>query len=199
MRAGWLYFLATAAALVSSPLRGAECRSLYGIHDADPDPSEYLNHIKAVTGCGWVTATVAVGHNAADTSGANFSSLASQGHTIICRINNGYFPNGTIPLAKDYDSFALRCSNFVANSTGCNIWVIGNECNLSAEWPFNGTNFAYVSPQNYAACYRKVYNAMKAARPNDKVLPQPPAPFAGPYGAGTLNGSPADGNPLNWV
>jgi len=177
----------------------AECRSLYGIHDSDPDPTEYLNHIKAGAGCGWVTATVAVGHNPADSSGANFSALAGQGHTIICRINNGYFPNGTIPLPADYDNFGLRCSNFVANSTGCNIWLIGNECNLSGEWPFNGTKFAYVSPQDYANCFRKVYTAIKAIRPNDKILTQPPAPFAGPYGASTLNGFPADGNPLNWV
>src|SRR2546425_9915188 len=43
---GW-FLLACVAA---HPGRAAECRSLYGIHDAEPDPSEYLNHIKAVTG-----------------------------------------------------------------------------------------------------------------------------------------------------
>jgi hypothetical protein len=186
-------------ALLATQVRAAECPSLYGIHDADPDPSTYLNHIKPAAGCGWVTATVAVGHNPADTSGANFSTLASQGHTVICRINNGYFPNGTIPLAVDYDNFARRCSNFVLATTGCNIWLIGNECNLSGEWPFTGTRFTYVSPQDYATCFRKVYNAIKSVRPNDKVLTQPAAPFAGPYGAGTLNGFPSDPNPLSWT
>ncbi len=201
MSVPWIYRLLLLGFAVPSAVSASapECRSLYGIHDADPDPSEYLNHIKAVTGCGWVTATVAVGHNPADTSGTNFSYLANQGHTIICRINNGYFPNGTIPLVADYDNFALRCSNFVANSSGCNMWIIGNECNLSGEWPFNGSKFAYVSPQDYANCFRKVYNAIKAVRPNDKVLTQPPAPFAGPYGTNALNGFPADGVPLNWV
>src|ERR1051326_5558613 len=132
----WLTAILLANAVAGS-LRAAECRGLYGIHDADTDPSVYLNHIKPVAGCGWVTATVAVGHNPADLSGSNFSSLAGQGHTIICRINNGYFPSGTIPLVSDYDNFALRCSNFVVHISGCNTWIIGNECNLSGEWPFN--------------------------------------------------------------
>jgi hypothetical protein len=180
-------------------LRAAETRSIYGIHDATPDPSEYLNRVKTVGSGGWVTATVAIGHNAADTTSQSFSSLTNAGHTVICRLNNGYFPDGTIPLPAEYDNFARRCSNFVMNSSGCNIWVIGNETNLKGEWPFSGTNFAYISPQQYALCFRKVYNAIKAVRPNDRVLPSPPSPFAGPYGAGTQNGYPADGVPINWV
>ncbi|HEY2952882.1 MAG TPA: Ig-like domain-containing protein [Verrucomicrobiae bacterium] len=191
--------LAAYARAHAATLQAAECRSLYGIHDHNPDPTEYLNHIKPVAGCGWVTATVAVGHNSADTGGANFSALANQGHTVICRINNGYFPSGSIPLAADYDNFARRCSNFVLNSTGCSLWVIGNESNIAGEWAFDGTCYAYVSPQNYAACFRKVYNAIKAVRPNDQVIPQALAPFSGPFGSGTLNGAPHDANPLNWV
>ena len=188
-----------AVTLIGVKTNSAEPQSLYGIHDADPDPAEYMNHIKAGVGAGWITATVAVGHNTNDVSGADFSFLASQGHTVICRINNGYFPNGTIPLTNDYDNFAIRCSNFVAHSAGCQMWLIGNECNLSGEWPFNGTKFVYVSPQDYARCFRKVYNAIKAARPGHQVLSQPPAPFAGPFGTSTINGYPADANPLNWV
>lgn len=51
------------------------------------------------------------------------------------------------------------------------IWVIGNELNIAGEWPYNPatTRLDYVSPSNYAACFRKVYNAIKAVRPNDKV------------------------------
>ncbi|MDB6029928.1 MAG: Amylopullulanase [Verrucomicrobiales bacterium] len=185
--------------LLARALPAVEVPGLYGIHDHDPDPSEYLNHIKPVSGGGWITATVAVGHSATNTAGVNFSTFANAGHTVICRINNGYFPDGTIPVPAEYDNFARRCSNFVANSTGCNIWVIGNELNINAEWPYNGTKFAYVSPQDYASCFRKAYNAIKAIRPNDKVMPAALAPWAGPYGAGTLNGQPADGLSLSWV
>lgn len=179
---------------------------LYGIHDHEPDPSEFLNRIKSGTGGtgGWVTATVAVGVNTNDFSGANFTALANAGHTVICRINYGYFPDGTIPVASKYDDFAVRIKNFVANSTGCTIWLIGNESNLNAEWPLDSSNnrFNYLSPASYASCFRKAYNAIKSVRPNDKVMPQALAPWGGPYGpTANLNGSgyPADGVPLNWV
>ena len=191
---------------LAAPARAAESPYLYGIHDADPAPTEFLNHVKAGTGGtgGWVTATVAVGANTNDFSGSDFTALANAGHTVICRINYGYFPDGSIPVVAKYDAFATRCKNFVANTTGCNIWLIGNESNLNAEWAFDSTNnrFNYVSPQDYAACFRKVYNALKSVRPNDKVMPQALAPWGGPYGGtSNLNGSgyPADGMPLNWV
>lgn len=57
----------------------------------------------------------------------------------------------------------------------------------------------YVSPQDYANCFRLAYNAIKQVRPAAKVLPQALAPFAGPYNAGSTNGYPHDANPLNWV
>src|SRR5688572_15754390 len=173
------YFLCVLALLglcCPHPVGGTESPFLYGIHDHDPDPSEFLNHITSVTGGtgGWVTATVAVGANPNDTWGVDFSALANAGHTIICRINYGYFPDGTIPVAAKYDDFAARCKNFIANSSGCAIWLIGNESNLNVEWPFDSSNnrFNYLSPASYADCYRRVYNAIKSIRPNDKVLPQ---------------------------
>jgi len=186
--------------------RAAESPFLYGIHDHEPDPSEFLNHIKAGTGGtgGWVTATVAVGADPNDLSGTDFSALANAGHTVICRINYGYFPDGTIPVVAEYDAFAVRCKNFVANSTGCSMWLIGNESNLNVEWPLDPGNnrFNYLSPVSYALCFRKCYNSIKSIRPNDKVMPQALAPWGGPYGGtANLNGSgyPADGMPLNWV
>jgi hypothetical protein len=182
----------------------AESPYLYGIHDHSPDPTEYLNHIKNATGAGgWITATVALGADTNNFASDNFSTLANAGHTIICRLNYGYFPDGTIPVPSKYDAFATRCKNYVANSAGCNIWLIGNELNLNAEWPFDGARFTYVSPQDYANCFRKAYNAIKSVRPNDKVIPQASAPWGGPYGAGTQNvggmNYPSDGQPLSWV
>src|SRR5207247_2814481 len=105
------------------------------------------------------------------------------GHTVICRINHGYFPNGTIPLTNKYDDFAIRCASFVSNSPGCSIWTIGNELNISGEWPFDtNRNVApYVAPSNYAPCFRKVYNAIKSVHPNDKVLPEAPDCFSGQF------------------
>lgn len=203
LQPGWLSLGFFVAGLVAA---SGESPFLYGIHDHEPNPSEYLNHISAGTGSGaWVTATAAVGANTNDTSGVDFTFLENAGHTVICRINHGYFPNGTIPLPAKYDDFAARCASFVAQSPGCHIWVIGNELNIAGEWPYNPATarLDYVSPSNYAACFRKVYNAIKAVRPNDKVLPQAPAPFSGPYGQQSLplagTNYLADANPLNWV
>jgi len=177
----------------------AECPTLYGIHDHDPHPGEYLSHLGGAGGRGWVTATVAVGHDPSDMGTQDFSTLANAGHTVICRLNNGYYPNGTIPVAAEYDNFARRCSNFVMRSAGCHIWVIGNELNISGEWPVEGGRHAFVSPEQYADCFRRVYQAIKAVRPDDKVLPAALAPFAGPFGAGMLGNVPRDANPINWV
>src|SRR5260221_14652608 len=80
---------------------------------------------------------------------------------------------------------------------------MGNELNLSAEWPFDGARFNYVAAQNYADCFRKAYRASKSIRPNDKVIPQATAPWGGPSGSGSQNVSgvnyPSDGQPLTWV
>ncbi|HNT35642.1 MAG TPA: hypothetical protein PKH07_11655, partial [bacterium] len=186
--------------LLSSGAFAAEVSSIYGIHDASPRPTEYLNRIKAAVGGGWVTATEEIGHDPSNTNGGDFSWFANEGHSVICRLNNGYSNVGTIPLSSQYDNFATRCANYVQNSSGCEIWLIGNETNLAYEWPPNAGHRSYVSPQDYAQCFRKCYNAIKAVRPNHKVICQALAPFAGPFGSGTLwDGTTHDGNPLNWV
>ena len=179
--------------------RAAESPYLYGIHDHDPAPTEYLNRITSAGRTGWITATVAVGHNPADTGGVNFTSFSGAGHTVVCRINNGYCGDGTIPAADQYANFAQRCANFVQNSPGCEIWVIGNETNLASEWPPVNGRLKYVSPQDYANCFRQCYNAIKAVRPTHKVVSQALAPWGGPYGTGNACGYPHDAMPLNWV
>jgi len=173
----------------------------------DPNPSEYLGHISSGAGPGWVTATVKIGTDTNQTSGVDFTFLSDQGHTVICRINNAYFPDGTIPPPEKYDDFAACCASFVAKSSGCHIWTIGNELNRAGEWPMNFTinHAAYVSPASYATCFRKVYNAIKAVQPEARVLPQAPACFAGPYVANSQNltwwgtNYTHDANPLTWV
>jgi len=188
--------------LVAMPVQpGAaqECAYLYGIHDHDPRPDEYLGHMTGSVGCGWVTATVAIGHNPADYGGVDFSWFVANGHTVVCRLNNGYCTDGTIPLPEYYADFAQRCANFVQNSPGCDMWVIGNETNLAVEWPPRAGHKEYLSPASYADCFRQCYNAIKAVRPDHKVISQALAPWAGPYGSGTACGYTHDGVPLNWV
>lgn len=186
--------------VLAGRLTAAENQYLYGIHDHDPRPDEYIQRIRNVIPGGWVTATVAIGHDPTDQSGVDFTWFAKQNVTVICRLNNGYFPNGTIPLPENYLDFATRCANFARNSPGCNMWIIGNELNIAGEWPARGTNCGYVSPADYAACYKLCYKAIKAVSPNHKILTQPCAPFSGPFGNGSLGGGYTnDANPLSWV
>lgn len=173
---------------------------IYGIHDHDPAPWDYLNRLTSAGVRGWVSATVEIGNNPGDHNGGDFRSFSNAGHTVIVRLNNGYFPNGTIPVPAKYDDFAQRCANYVAATQGADIFIIGNETNIAVEWPVIGGRHAYVSPQDYASCFRKCYNTIKNVRADAKVLCQPLAPFAGPFGTGTMgDGLPHDGNPLGWT
>ncbi|GMU21914.1 MAG: hypothetical protein AMXMBFR13_20020 [Phycisphaerae bacterium] len=168
---------------------------IYGIHDHDTGQQEWLTRMASGGVTGWVTATVGIGHNPGDMGGGDFSWISNQGHTVITRLNNGYGDDGTIPVSAQYANFAQRCANYVAASSGCNLWIIGNETNLANEWPkVNGWR-SYISPQSYATCFRQCYNAIKAVRPNAKVICQALAPFAGPYPAGGDH----DANPLGWT
>lgn len=176
---------------------GAQTPWIYGYHDweAVTDGGGALDEFTSQGRTAWITATVAVGHNPNQQGGDNFTAASNAGHTVICRINNGYGEDGTIPVPSQYANFAQRCANYVAGTQGCEYFVIGNETNLAHEWPkVNGWR-SYISPQSYADCFRLCYNAIKAVRPNAKVIPQALAPFAGPYSAGPDH----DGNPLGWT
>nr|HMN29247.1 hypothetical protein [Caldilineaceae bacterium] len=84
---------------------------------------------------GWVLFTEAVGRDPNDYSGKDFSPWSNRNLGVICRINHGYYPAGTIPNSAFYADFARRCANYVANSPGCKIWIIGNEMNYEIERP----------------------------------------------------------------
>jgi hypothetical protein len=195
------YFLLIPLIIIHVFTFSDECPFIYGIHDHSPRPEEYLAHFENASNVkrGWVTATVAIGHDPDNNAGEDFSWFELRNHTVICRINNGYSDIGTIPLPDQYNNFAQRCANFVKNSKGCDIWIIGNETNLALEWPPENNHKAYLSPQSYAECFRACYNAIKAVRPNHKICSQALAPWAGPYGTGSFGSITHDGNPVVWV
>jgi len=103
---------------------------IFGIHD--PGGEE---HMLAADKPGWVLFSEAIGHDPNDMSGVDFRYFAAQGLGVMCRINNGFVPNGTIPHSSMYEAFARRVSNFVATSRGCKTWIIGNEMNYAVERP----------------------------------------------------------------
>ncbi len=103
---------------------------LFGVHE--PGGEELM---LAAGKPGWIVFTEAVGHDVEDTSGLDFTTFANDGLGIICRINHGYEPEGTLPHSSMYELFARRVANFVDTSQGCHVWVIGNEPNYAVERP----------------------------------------------------------------
>jgi murein DD-endopeptidase MepM/ murein hydrolase activator NlpD len=103
---------------------------IFGLHDPGGE-----NLMAQANRRGWIVFTVEVGSDPGNQSGFDFSPWANQDFGIICRINNGYGSAGTIPYSSQYANFARRVASFVAASSGCKIWVIGNEMNHSQEWP----------------------------------------------------------------
>jgi N-acetyl-anhydromuramyl-L-alanine amidase AmpD len=103
---------------------------IYGIHE--PGGEEYMLIAERP---GWIVFTEAVGHDVEDRSGLDFSTFTNDGLGVICRINHGYEPEGTLPHSSLYEQFARRVANFVGTSQGCKVWVIGNEMNYAVERP----------------------------------------------------------------
>ncbi|MFN8493408.1 MAG: N-acetylmuramoyl-L-alanine amidase [Caldilineaceae bacterium] len=103
---------------------------IFGIHEPGGE------HLMLAAGRpGWVLFTEAIGHDSADRTGIDFTTFSSQGLGVICRLNHGYEPDGTLPHSSQYEDFARRVANFVAVSRGCKIWMIGNEMNYAVERP----------------------------------------------------------------
>ena len=103
---------------------------IFGIHEPGGE-----RHMLEAGKPGWIVFTEGIGSEANDRGGKDFTPWSRQSLGIICRINNGYYPGGTIPHSSRYESFAKRCANFVAASQGCKIWIIGNEMNHPVERP----------------------------------------------------------------
>src|SRR5512139_3250267 len=86
---------------------------LYGLHDPGGEG------LMAQAGAkGWILFTEALGSDANNRSGADYSQWADAGYGIMARLNNGYEPNGTIPRSSKYQDFSRRVANFVAASRG---------------------------------------------------------------------------------
>lgn len=107
-----------------------EADYIFGIHEPGGE-----RHMVNVGRPGWIVFTEGIGYDPNVQDYRDYRSYSEQGLGVIVRLNNGYYPNGTIPHSRHYANFAQRCANFVANSRGCKIWIIGNEMNYRLERP----------------------------------------------------------------
>lgn len=132
---------------------------IFGIHEPGRSPSgEQI--MRDAGKPGWIVFTEELGHDPNQQGGRDYRPYSDQGLGLIACLNHGYEPNGTIPHSSLYAQFARRCANFVANSPGCKIWIIGNEMNYAVERP--GVQIARSAP----------------TRGQDDQAPKPPHPSA---------------------
>jgi len=149
------------------PLPKGESPFIFGIHDRGGE-----SYMAAAGRRGWVLCTEALGANRDDWGSASYADLADGGYGVIVRLNNGYGHNGTLPHSSRYADFAVRCGNFVERSSGCHIWVIGNEPNLAVERPGGPENGEVITPAKYAQAFLACRSAIRSRRghENDQVV-----------------------------
>jgi hypothetical protein len=143
---------------------------IFGLHEPG---GEWLMEEKGKRG--WIVFTHGLGRDPRDYNGYDYRPWSNRGFGIIARLNHGYGSAGTIPLPQYYDAFAQRVRNFVANSSGCHIWIIGNETNHGQERPEG----QIITPGRYAACYKKCWDRIHGLpdREHDQVTVAPVAPW----------------------
>ncbi len=150
-----------------------ECAWIFGIHD----PGSWRDLFKGTGKRGWVLFTEQVGHDPAQAAGnTQYADWSDDGFGVLVRLNNGYGATGTIPLPQRYGDFAKACAEWVRNSRGAHIWIIGNEMNNPREWPQGQP----ITPQLYARCFNKAYWAIHQVQPNAIVCPGAVDPYYGP-------------------
>jgi hypothetical protein len=167
----------------SGVLPKGESPYIYGVHDQGGESLMVEQGRK-----GWVLITEAVGSNPHDQSSRDYSAWENDDFGVIVRLNHGYhdpdlnnYP-GTIPEhdanSQSYQEFAVRCANFVQHSSGCHIWIIGNEMNHPNEWP-GGAQGSAITPQLYADCFRRCYSEihLRPGRQGDQVVLGAVAPW----------------------
>jgi len=146
---------------------------IFGMHDPGGE-----GDMEARGKRGWIVFTEEIGHNRYDWGSRDYRPWTDDGHDVIVRLNNGYEPNGTLPQEAYYEDFAIRAGNWVQNSHGANIWIIGNEPNLQREWP----NGQPITVARYVQAYRLARNQIhsRPGHENDLVVPAPSGTYGPP-------------------
>jgi murein DD-endopeptidase MepM/ murein hydrolase activator NlpD len=165
--------------------------SIYGTHEdyEGPDLEKRAGYVMQQQGVrGHILWTEGIGSDPTDMRGIDYARRTTGDHTVIVRLNNDYGNSGTVPTTERYAAFAQRCANFVRNSRGASIYVIGNEMNNLREWPLGQAIYA----QEYARCFNLVYAAIKQVQPNAIVCPGAVDPYNATLGFAPYNSPQGD-------
>ena len=141
---------------------------LYGLHDPGGE------HIMADQGIlGWILFTEELGNDPERPARRRLQPVGRPGlrhhRPAEQRVRAPTAPSRSPTVTPN---LPRRCANFVRNSRGCHIWIIGNEMNFAVERP--GVEFdrgqnpprlvrpgEVIQPGMYANCYRQCRAAIK--------------------------------------
>ncbi|NLE43799.1 MAG: SH3 domain-containing protein [Chloroflexi bacterium] len=156
-----------------------ECAWVFGIHAAgatSPADFRFLFDGKGKTG--WVLFSASIGSDPNHGDGHDFTPWSYDGYGVIVRLNHRYHSDGTLPVRSEYPDFALSCANFVRNSRGCHIWIIGNEQNNVREHPGGAARpVQHITPQLYAEAFNLTRRRIKEVQPEAIVVPGAVDPY----------------------
>ncbi|MCS6915574.1 MAG: hypothetical protein RMK29_00295 [Myxococcales bacterium] len=148
---------------------------IYGIHD--PGGEHLMGSHR-----GWILFTVQCSDAPRD-----YRPWSSAGYGVVVRLNHGYGSAGTLPRQAEYQQFADRCASYARLSPGVHYWIVGNETNLPREWPGNidgrPETGEPITVARYVDAYLRTYAAIKAVRPEARIIPAPAGTWAPPWPA----------------
>jgi hypothetical protein len=122
---------------------------------------------------GWIVINEVIGTEGEDTEGSDYTDLADQGLGVIVVLVENDGPGGSLPPPDQCSEFARRAEDFVQNSSGAHIWVIGNAMNAHQDEPPPPAPNQQVpippekerepiTPRHYADCYSEVREDIQA-------------------------------------
>ena len=139
---------------------------IYGVHEDHGNEAAVLMRDNGIQG--YIVFTEGLEADPENYSGRDYHPIATDyGHTPIARLNYGYGSWGTVPPESLYENFRKRVLNYVANSQGCNIWIIGNEPNNPREWP----DGVPITPEAYANLFNQIQEGIRAIDETAIVMP----------------------------
>lgn len=170
---------------------------LYGMHAAritsdTPQHREKIRQLFEEQGNrGWILFTEDIQTNPNlpfnPESRERFWNWATNGYGVVVRLNNSYYPGGSLPTSEHYDAFAETCARWVElyllhddEPAHRYTWIIqiANEPNNPVEHPqSNGHYLEHITPELYAKAFNKVYAAIKSVLPQALVAPGAVDPY----------------------
>jgi predicted flap endonuclease-1-like 5' DNA nuclease len=170
---------------------------IFGIHAVtladDPYARDRIRGLYEGTGKrGWIFFTETIGrhpHNIrlVPEIRRRLWDWADKGYGVIVRLNHGYEPGGTLPVAHYYDDFAATAARWASlylkdpdRPSISYAWTvqIGNEQNNPREHPGGFEHpIEHITPERYTEAFNRTYAAIKRVVPNAIVCPGAVDPY----------------------